>query len=332
MVVEAFVVNVRGAANADHDGLLQVGSRGWQAGVRGSGGQQSAVGRHAWRWWEAWGGGQVQMAAVGRRGSSQACTTRAGRGGLSKAPGPASRACQELLLLPAAPDQLTCRAPYLPSWPQPLLKRWNVGALEMEAFGLPAVQVGATRVGQDSPRRLCGQPGAQRVWFPVQSLAAATHPHAHKPNNAPWPPAPPPLYGLQAVVEFKWHKFARRLLLLELAFFLVWLLSFFSFTILFQARPLARPWPLARPVLSPAPGSCTPGMPRIPRMPAAKGWAPASASLPCRGAHRAYSLGALQLNRRHHAFIEPSTTNQLKPGCTASAPLAAGRGRKGGAV
>lgn len=60
---------------------------------------------------------------------------------------------------------------------QPLLKRWNAGALEMEAFGLPAVQ---------------------------------------------------------AVVEFKWHTFARRLLLWELAFFLVWLLSFFTFTILFQ--------------------------------------------------------------------------------------------------
>lgn len=38
------------------------------------------------------------------------------------------------------------------------------------------------------------------------------------------------------MVEFKWRTFARRLLLWELAFFLLWLLSFFAFTILFQAR------------------------------------------------------------------------------------------------
>ena len=46
-----------------------------------------------------------------------------------------------------------------------------------------------------------------------------------------------PVFGLpavQAVIEFKWHRFARRLLLAELAFFLVWLASFFAFTILFQ--------------------------------------------------------------------------------------------------
>lgn len=46
-------------------------------------------------------------------------------------------------------------------------------------------------------------------------------------------------------MEFKWHTFARRLLLWELAFFLVWLLSFFTFTILFQARSPAAARPAA---------------------------------------------------------------------------------------
>ena len=60
---------------------------------------------------------------------------------------------------------------------QPLLKRYQAGAVGLAVFGLPAVQ---------------------------------------------------------AVIEFKWHRFARRLLLAELACFLVWLASFFAFTILFQ--------------------------------------------------------------------------------------------------
>lgn len=62
---------------------------------------------------------------------------------------------------------------------QPLLKRWQVGALETTAFGLPAVQ---------------------------------------------------------AVIEFKWRVFAKRLLLWQLAVFLCWLASFFTFAILFQVR------------------------------------------------------------------------------------------------
>ncbi|EFN52792.1 expressed protein [Chlorella variabilis] len=93
VVVEAFVVNVKGAANPDKDGLIQA--------------------RHCGRQW--------------------------------------------------------CRAP--------LLKRWQVGALETTAFGLPAVQ---------------------------------------------------------AVIEFKWRVFAKRLLLWQLAVFLCWLASFFTFAILFQ--------------------------------------------------------------------------------------------------
>ncbi|KAL4438682.1 hypothetical protein ABPG77_006286 [Micractinium sp. CCAP 211/92] len=42
------------------------------------------------------------------------------------------------------------------------------------------------------------------------------------------------LPAVQAVIDWKWSRFCRRLLLWELAFFLVWLFSFFAFTILFQ--------------------------------------------------------------------------------------------------
>lgn len=69
---------------------------------------------------------------------------------------------------------------------QPLLKRYQSGAIGLEPFGLPAVQ---------------------------------------------------------AVVEWKWRSFARRLLLWELAVFVVWLLAFNGFTALFQdevGRWLAR--------------------------------------------------------------------------------------------
>jgi hypothetical protein len=34
--------------------------------------------------------------------------------------------------------------------------------------------------------------------------------------------------------DFKWNRFCRRLLLWELAFFMLWLLSFFTFTVYFQ--------------------------------------------------------------------------------------------------
>lgn len=40
--------------------------------------------------------------------------------------------------------------------------------------------------------------------------------------------------ALQAVTNFKWHRFARRLLLVELFIFLTWLVSFTSFALLFQ--------------------------------------------------------------------------------------------------
>ncbi|KAI3431610.1 hypothetical protein D9Q98_004659 [Chlorella vulgaris] len=60
---------------------------------------------------------------------------------------------------------------------QPLLKRWQAGGLELSAFGLPAIQ---------------------------------------------------------AVIEYKWRTFARRLLLWQLAVFVCWLASFFTFAILFQ--------------------------------------------------------------------------------------------------
>ncbi|KAL4440082.1 hypothetical protein ABPG75_003083 [Micractinium tetrahymenae] len=42
------------------------------------------------------------------------------------------------------------------------------------------------------------------------------------------------LPAVQAVIDWKWSRFCRRLLLWELAFFLLWLFSFFTFTILFQ--------------------------------------------------------------------------------------------------
>jgi hypothetical protein len=42
------------------------------------------------------------------------------------------------------------------------------------------------------------------------------------------------LPAVQAVIEHKWRVFARRLLLWQLAIFCLWLLSFFTFAILFQ--------------------------------------------------------------------------------------------------
>ncbi len=45
-----------------------------------------------------------------------------------------------------------------------------------------------------------------------------------------------PVPALQAVITFKWNTFARRLLLVELGFFMLWLVGFNTFTILFQVR------------------------------------------------------------------------------------------------
>jgi hypothetical protein len=42
------------------------------------------------------------------------------------------------------------------------------------------------------------------------------------------------LPAIQAVIEYKWRTFARRLLLWQLAVFVCWLASFFTFAILFQ--------------------------------------------------------------------------------------------------
>lgn len=44
------------------------------------------------------------------------------------------------------------------------------------------------------------------------------------------------LPAIQALIDWKWTRFCKRLLLSELAFFLVWLFSFFSFCILFQVK------------------------------------------------------------------------------------------------
>jgi hypothetical protein len=44
---------------------------------------------------------------------------------------------------------------------------------------------------------------------------------------------------VQAVIDWKWNRFCRRLLLWELAVFLLWLVSFSIFTIAFQVGPLA---------------------------------------------------------------------------------------------
>lgn len=46
---------------------------------------------------------------------------------------------------------------------------------------------------------------------------------------------------VQAVIDWKWTRFCRRLLLWELAVFMLWCLSFFAFTVLFQARPAPAP-------------------------------------------------------------------------------------------
>ncbi len=44
--------------------------------------------------------------------------------------------------------------------------------------------------------------------------------------------------AIQATISFKWHAFARKLLLWELCIFLVWLVSFYGFTFLFQDEDL----------------------------------------------------------------------------------------------
>ena len=41
---------------------------------------------------------------------------------------------------------------------------------------------------------------------------------------------------LQAVIDWKWSRFCRKLLLWELAFFFLWLAAFSIFTIAFQVR------------------------------------------------------------------------------------------------
>ncbi|KAL4440087.1 hypothetical protein ABPG75_003088 [Micractinium tetrahymenae] len=47
------------------------------------------------------------------------------------------------------------------------------------------------------------------------------------------------LPAVQAVIQFKWARFARRLLMLELCWFLVWLVSFNTFVIAFQDEDLS---------------------------------------------------------------------------------------------
>ena len=47
------------------------------------------------------------------------------------------------------------------------------------------------------------------------------------------------LPAVQATITYKWHTFARKLLLWELAFFLIWLAAFYGFTILFQDEDLS---------------------------------------------------------------------------------------------
>ncbi|PRW33106.1 transient receptor potential channel [Chlorella sorokiniana] len=42
------------------------------------------------------------------------------------------------------------------------------------------------------------------------------------------------LPAVQAVIDWKWNRFCKRLVLWELAFFLLWLFSFFDFTVVFQ--------------------------------------------------------------------------------------------------
>lgn len=42
------------------------------------------------------------------------------------------------------------------------------------------------------------------------------------------------LPAVQAVIHFKWNKWARRFLLIELGAYVTWLLAFTSFTLLFQ--------------------------------------------------------------------------------------------------
>ena len=50
---------------------------------------------------------------------------------------------------------------------------------------------------------------------------------------------------MQATITFKWKAWARRLLFVELGFYLMWLLAFQGFVLLFQASPACHddlPW------------------------------------------------------------------------------------------
>ena len=56
--------------------------------------------------------------------------------------------------------------------------------------------------------------------------------------------APGCLLHWQAVIDFKWSTWAKRLLYAEFAAYLLWLICFQAFTILFQAN-LPAPFPLS---------------------------------------------------------------------------------------
>lgn len=68
-------------------------------------------------------------------------------------------------------------------------------------------------------------PGARLTHAPCSRTRMYAHAHART-------------HTLQAVIDWKWTQYCHKALLLELSFYMLWLLSFAVFTILFQVgRP-----------------------------------------------------------------------------------------------
>ncbi|GAB4820880.1 hypothetical protein N2152v2_007926 [Parachlorella kessleri] len=104
---------------------------------------------------------------------------------------------------------------------QPLLKRYMAQRCSYAVFALPAVQVSGVLIyavlHSGAPKHSL----SQRYLGDVAIIAVAVLP------------------AVQAVITFKWNTFARRLLLVELGFFMLWLVGFNTFTILFQDEDLS---------------------------------------------------------------------------------------------
>ena len=112
---------------------------------------------------------------------------------------------------------------------QPLLKRWQAGGLSYAAFALPAVQAvigeparGCRSFGRTPRRKSPAQAAATQAQptgtlVPKAGKSPAHHPYYSHVFYALAHPAPPPAFP-----DWKWNRFCKRLLLWELAFFLLW--------------------------------------------------------------------------------------------------------------